>query len=435
VIATATQIRAIVRTAAHVAAAAALSAVLSGCGALPFGAGVPIVRITAPVDGATATSGRSIAILGSAGGAGVRAVRVMVNGEAVAVQDVTEMYTPVALSWMPDRSGVHVVHLEALDVDGTLLARSDLVLVSVDAPPTPVPSVTPLPTDTPAPTPTPEPTTATTIAVSVTPAVTVTSAPTTVAATATATATTAAALVPSAALSPTSPTSPTVTVIVEMANLRAGPGFDYPLAGRAAQGEVLPIVGRDAAGAWWQVRQLTATVWIAATIVETEATERDAAVVAVPTRMFTVTSAAAAATPTPTPSVVITPTPTVNSAAEGMAPCDENNPHWAVKESKDAGYTFCAAAPFEFVADERDGRMVLRWHMYGIEQLELRVDPNGSGCGLGTTGFREIVPFRMDAYEMNRRNFPRGGYKIGLWATLPGGRVQDYGELNFCGEG
>jgi hypothetical protein len=143
------------------------------------------------------------------------------------------------------------------------------------------------------------------------------------------------------------------------------------------------------------------------------------------------------ATETPTATAVLTVpevTPT-NAAAAGMEPCNENNPHWAVKESKDAGYTFCAAVPFEFVEQTNDGRMLLRWHMYGIEQLELRIDPNGSNCGMGQTGFREIVPFKMDAYELNRRNFPRGGYKIGLWATLPGGRVQDYGELNFCGEG
>ena len=412
-----------------------LPLLLSACGALPFGASAPVARITAPQDGAAYLPGISIAIIGTAGGAGVRSVRVMIDGAPMAVQAVNEMFTPVALSWMPDRSGTHVVHLEALDVDGTLLARSDMVMVQVLVSASPVASPVASPTEMPIAAPTSPPPT-------MTPVATATASPTSIA-TATVfaattiasptTTATAIAATPAAAF----PYSPTLTVIVPLANLRSGPGADYPLAGQASEGAVLPIVGRDASGTWWQVQQVTRTLWIAGAIVETEATERDVPLIAVATREpGPAVTPTLQATGTPTATVAANgPDATPTAAAAGMEPCNENNPHWAVKESKDPGYTFCAAVPFEFVEQTNDGRMVLRWHMYGIEQLELRIDPNGSNCGVGQTGFREIVPFKMDAYELNRRNFPRGGYKIGLWATLPGGRVQDYGELNFCGEG
>lgn len=424
-----------------------LALLLSACSSLPFGAGAPNVRITAPQDGATYASGVSIAVIGTAGGAGVRTVRVLINGTPVAMQGVTEMFTPVALSWMPDRPGTHVVHLEALDVDGTLLTRSDLIVVQVLEPMATQPAPTASPTV--AATPTSSPT-----AVVVTATGVPTSSPMAMAATSTVTSTASATAAPTSSptvvvtptksptASPTlSPTTaagaPTVRVNVPLANLRSGPGFNYPLAGQAALGDVLPIVGRDAAGAWWQVQQLTKTIWIANIVVQASASAREASpVVAAQTSASTapVVAPTAVQTPDVTPTATPAATPT-DAAAAGMPPCNENNPHWAVKESKDPGYTFCAAVPFEFVEQSKDGRMILRWHMYGIEQLELRIDPNGSNCGLGTTGLRMNVPFKADAYELNRRNFPRGGYKIGLWATLSGGRVQDYGELNFCGEG
>ena len=421
---------------------------LSACGTLPFGASAPVVRISAPQDGVAYLPGISIAIIGTAGGVGVRSVRVMIDGTPMAVQAVNEMFTPVALSWMPDRSGTHVVHLEALDVDGTLLARSDMVMVQVlaSAPPPPTPIATPTSPPTLAATQTPviaatETVSPTSVATSTVFAATAIASPTmtaTVFAATTIASPTMTATVFAAAATTAFPLSPTLTVIVPLANLRSGPGADYPLAGQAAEGAVLPIVGRDAGGAWWQVQQVTRTLWIASAIVETEATERDVPLIAIATRESVATvTPTLQATETPTATAVLTVpevTPT-NAAAAGMEPCNEKNPHWAVKESKDPDYTFCAAVPFEFVEQTNDGRMLLRWHMYGIEQLELRIDPNGSNCGMGQTGLREIVSFKMDAYELNRRNFPRGGYKIGLWATLPGGRVQDYGELNFCGEG
>jgi hypothetical protein len=99
-------------------------------------------------------------------------------------------------------------------------------------------------------------------------------------------------------------------------------------------------------------------------------------------------------------------------------------------------YTFCTPVPFEFVpnASPDPDELVIRWHIYGIKSLELRIDPSGDECGMGTRGLRQPVPFKMDDFRINRRHWPPGGYKIGLFATLHDGRVQDWGELHFCGK-
>jgi uncharacterized protein YgiM (DUF1202 family) len=48
------------------------------------------------------------------------------------------------------------------------------------------------------------------------------------------------------------------------ANLRSGPSTDYPVVGRAAQGQRLDVVGRNEAGDWYL---LDSGAWIAAFLV------------------------------------------------------------------------------------------------------------------------------------------------------------------------
>jgi len=62
--------------------------------------------------------------------------------------------------------------------------------------------------------------------------------------------------------------SPTVIVRTAVLNLRAGPGVDFTLAGRVLSGDRLPIVGRSADGAWWQVRVAGSEVWVFNELVE-----------------------------------------------------------------------------------------------------------------------------------------------------------------------
>lgn len=60
-------------------------------------------------------------------------------------------------------------------------------------------------------------------------------------------------------------TVPAPPVAIEEANLRAGPGTEYERVSSAAPGQVVALVGRNAAGDWYQ---LATGAWIAAFLVE-----------------------------------------------------------------------------------------------------------------------------------------------------------------------
>ena len=64
-------------------------------------------------------------------------------------------------------------------------------------------------------------------------------------------------------------TGPAVTVLVEGANLRAGPGTDFPVVGGLYQNESAPLLGRNQTGDWLQVQLPDGLGWIFATLVET----------------------------------------------------------------------------------------------------------------------------------------------------------------------
>ena len=65
-------------------------------------------------------------------------------------------------------------------------------------------------------------------------------------------------------------TGPAVTILVEGANLRAGPGTDFPVVGGLYQNESAPLLGRNQTGDWLQIQlPAMASGWIFATLVET----------------------------------------------------------------------------------------------------------------------------------------------------------------------
>ena len=67
-----------------------------------------------------------------------------------------------------------------------------------------------------------------------------------------------------------SPLSPAViTVIVEGANLRAGPGTDYPVVGGLYQNAQAPLLGRNQSGDWLQLQLPDGPAWIFAPLVQT----------------------------------------------------------------------------------------------------------------------------------------------------------------------
>ena len=66
-----------------------------------------------------------------------------------------------------------------------------------------------------------------------------------------------------------SPLVPAVTVIVEGANLRAGPGTDYPVVGGLNRDATAALLGRNETGDWLQLQLPDRPAWIFAPLVET----------------------------------------------------------------------------------------------------------------------------------------------------------------------
>ncbi|MDH7487427.1 MAG: SH3 domain-containing protein [Anaerolineae bacterium] len=105
---------------------------------------------------------------------------------------------------------------------------------------------------------------------------------------------------------PTPTPAPVVLVQQDRVNVRQGPGTAYPLLGQVTRGTSLQIVGRNAAGDWWQVCCVNGQqVWITGQLVQVQGDTSAVQVVAsVPPPPPTATPRPR---PTPTPAV---PTPT-----------------------------------------------------------------------------------------------------------------------------
>ncbi len=86
-------------------------------------------------------------------------------------------------------------------------------------------------------------------------------------------------------------------------NVRTGPGLDYPVTGKLAAGESAAVVGKDAAGAWWQIDYPSGGVgpgWVSADPQYSAVSNSGALAIA---------QAAAPPPPTSTPTAVATPLP------------------------------------------------------------------------------------------------------------------------------
>ena len=64
-------------------------------------------------------------------------------------------------------------------------------------------------------------------------------------------------------------TGPAVTVLVEGANLRAGPGTDFPVVAGLYQNESAALLGRNQTGDWLQIELPNGPAWIFAPLVQT----------------------------------------------------------------------------------------------------------------------------------------------------------------------
>jgi len=387
---------------------------LSACGAAPPAQPPPSLRLVEPAQGALLTTNQEVPIRMEYSGPASAQVYVWVNGQRLGMLPAEPGSAAASFVWMPQTIGNHVLYLEARDGDGNLIVRSEVVSVRVElptlaaqpaapAPPTPSPATQPTPPPAPAPTvePTPAPTE-----------------------------------VPQATATPAPTATPGLTVANDFVNLRAGPGTNYDLLGRLSRGQMAQVTGKSSDGQWWRVSVQGKTAWVSGQFVQANDAAGAVSVVQAPPPP--------PPTPTPVPLVAISPTAVPDQAAQqptvqptpAEPECNPSNPYWAARLNNAPDYTFCTPVPFEFVpnASPDPDEMVIRWHIYGIQSLELRIDPSGDECGMGTRGLRQQVPFKTDNFRLNRRDWPPGGYKIGLFATLHDGRIQDWGELHFCGK-
>ncbi len=380
---------------------------LVACGA-PASSPPPVLRIVEPGQGARLTINIEIPVRVEYSGAGFVQVHIWVNGQRVGTLPMQPGSTNASLLWTPQAVGNHVLYLEARDAENKLIALSDVVAVRVEVP-EPTAAPTAVPTSEPTLAPTPEP------------------SPAPVEATTT-----------TATPSPSPAATPGVTVVNDFVNLRAGPGTSYDWVGRLNQGQTARVTGKSSDGQWWQINVEGKTVWVSGKFVQANEAAEDVSVAQAP-------PAPTLALPTPasvSPSVAaVVPTAPVEPLPASPVPpaeldCNPSNPHWAATLNNAPDYTFCTPVPFEFVpnASADPDEMVIRWHIYGIKSLELRIDPSGDDCGMGSGGLRQQVSFKEDNFRLNRRSWPSGGYKIGLFATLHDGRIQDWGELHFCGK-
>lgn len=402
---------------------------------------MPTVRISEPTQGSTVLLNTEVPVRIEYTGPDLAQVYLWINGQRTGMLPLQPGGADAAILWTPFETGNHILYLEARDREDKVIARSDIVSVRVQEPasalmPTvmPAPEAAALPMFPPAEAAPPTP------AQALTPesALESTPEPTAQLAQEQPTAALASPTPPSPpAATPLATPVPGLTVVAEWVNLRAGPGTVYDLLGRLVQGQAARVTGKSSDGQWWRISADGKVAWVSAQYVQANDAAAGVAVVqAPPTPLPSPTAAPAGPAVTEPASAATTPTSASTSVASAHD-CNPSNPFWAATLNNAPDYTFCTPVPFEFVpnASPDPDEMVIRWHIYGdIVDLELRIDPSDDACGRGSTGLRQKVNFKEDNFRINRRFWPPGGYKIGLFATLSDGRVQDWGELHFCGK-
>ena len=120
---------------------------------------------------------------------------------------------------------------------------------------------------------------------------------------------------------PTSTFTPEPIAIVSTSmNIRRGPDTSYEIVGTAKPGQKFAIVGKNAAGDWWQISFEGRPAWIYAPMVESEGTAGVTVVEAPPTATPTPTSTRSPTVtprPTSTPPPTATPRPTAQPVRPG----------------------------------------------------------------------------------------------------------------------
>jgi hypothetical protein len=127
--------------------------------------------------------------------------------------------------------------------------------------------------------------------------------------------------------------------------------------------------------------------------------------------------------------------------------CNSSSQYWMAVKSGNPTYTFCAKQDLEFVTGlppvntlnkGTNLDMTLKWNIFGINGIRLRVDPNTQFCGEpGRSPGRNVAVNGSNGnenttYPMNANEFDYGGYKFELYIENREGKTVGYNEKFLC---
>jgi hypothetical protein len=128
-----------------------------------------------------------------------------------------------------------------------------------------------------------------------------------------------------------------------------------------------------------------------------------------------------------------TPTPAANS------PCDPSQPTW---RGANPLYPFCVAQDLEYVtagvgniqyyAPGANQELEVKWNVFGINGLYLKLEPNGDKCGPpGSGGISQALP-GSGTFKFNVKDLAFGSYKLQLEVIRKDGTPVRYNEKYLC---
>jgi hypothetical protein len=237
----------------------------------------PTIEITAPADGSILPAGQAVIVsIIAEDDQAVARIELYVDSSLIEsrVTPTGSAYTTVseAFTWSASIIGSHALQARAYDGEG-LMGASRILGVEVVLPgTTPIsPALSPTPDaslpptgDTPIPPPATEP----------------------------------------------APAATAETALVTSnvnANVRSGPGTNYPAVGGLAEGASAPVTGRNADSSWWQINYQGSAAWIANSVVTANSAAFNAPVASAPPPPPPPTSTPLPPTATPAPVVPTNP--------------------------------------------------------------------------------------------------------------------------------
>jgi uncharacterized protein YraI len=242
--------------------------------------------------------------------------------------------------------------------------------------------------------------------------------------------------------------SPSLTVTSEGANVRAGPGTEYPVVGQLPNGATAAVRGKNADATWWQITLETAPTglgWVRADLAEANDAAASVQVVNVaplPTQTPQPTPGPGTVVPTVDATTIPATAAPQTTAASAERACNPETPGWAGADSR---YPFCVAKVLTW-HDNQDGAhryengsdvpASLSWDIWGVDGVWMVFDQDDSGyCDFTRQAAKTInepVP-NAGTYAFNVKDFPGGAtLRIFLRVKRTDGQVVEFGDKRLC---